>query len=115
MSSEEVGTLKAEIAALAQQVAALTQQVGQQEAALLAKKSFVPDEYGWVLLLAGAGFFITSAMLGGPVMNARKQYNVPLPNLYATPGYHDKAEAFNRVQRGHQNMFETLTTVAKQN
>ena len=28
-------------------------------------------------------------------------------NLYATPKHHDKADEFNRIQRGHQNMFET--------
>jgi hypothetical protein len=30
--------------------------------------------------------------------------------MYATPGVHKEADAFNRVQRGHQNMFETLST-----
>jgi MAPEG family len=30
------------------------------------------------------------------------------PNLYAVPGYHKDADAFNRVQRGHQNVLETL-------
>jgi glutathione S-transferase len=35
-------------------------------------------------------------------MKARKQYSVDYPNLYATPGYHKEADAFNRVQRGHQ-------------
>ena len=45
-------------------------------------------------------------------MKARKQYNVPYPNLYATPGYHKDADAFNRVQRGHQNGFEYVTTLS---
>jgi hypothetical protein len=31
--------------------------------------------------------------------------------VYATPGVHEKADEFNRVQRGHQNMFETLPSV----
>lgn len=35
---------------------------------------------------------------------------VQYPNLYATPGYHKEADAFNRVQRGHQNMFENMST-----
>ena len=35
-------------------------------------------------------------------MKARKEFNVQYPNLYATPGYHKDADAFNRVQRGHQ-------------
>ncbi len=46
-----------------------------------------------------------------PVMMARKKFNVQYPNLYATPGFHKNADAFNRVQRGHQNMYESLTTV----
>ena len=29
------------------------------------------------------------------------------PRSYATPGVHDKADSFNRVQRGHQNFIET--------
>ena len=37
-----------------------------------------------------------------PVMKARKEFGVEYPNLYATPGYHKEADAFNRVQRGHQ-------------
>eukprot|EP00964_Phaeocystis_antarctica_P065305 scaffold39376_cov75-Phaeocystis_antarctica.AAC.3 len=44
-------------------------------------------------------------------MSARKKFNVPLPNLYGVPGVHDKADDFNRVQRGHQNMFETMSGV----
>ena len=35
-------------------------------------------------------------------MKARAKYDVQYPNLYATPGYHKEADAFNRVQRGHQ-------------
>ena len=41
-------------------------------------------------------------------MGARKKFGVPYPNLDATPGFHKEADAFNRVQRGHQNMFETM-------
>ena len=37
-----------------------------------------------------------------PVMKARKEFGVEYPNLYATPVYHKEADAFNRVQRGHQ-------------
>jgi glutathione S-transferase len=33
------------------------------------------------------------------------------PNLYATSGFHKEADAFNRVQRGHQNYFENITLV----
>lgn len=43
-------------------------------------------------------------------MKARKDYDVQYPNLYATPGYHKQADDFNRVQRGHQNSLEVMTT-----
>jgi len=42
------------------------------------------------------------------VMRARKKLNVAYPNLYAVPGVHEKADAFNRVQRGHQNYLENV-------
>jgi len=42
-------------------------------------------------------------------MTARKKYNVHYPNLYATPGYHKEADEFNRVQRGHQKIYEHLS------
>jgi glutathione S-transferase len=70
----------------------------------------VPDNYGYVILTCVVGQMVTSTFMGGPVMSARKKYNVPYPNLYATPGYHKDADAFNRIQRGHQNMFELLPT-----
>ena len=41
-------------------------------------------------------------------MKARKELDVLYPNLYATPGHHKNADAFNRVQRGHQALFEQL-------
>ena len=73
----------------------------------------VPANYGYTILSTCVGsLFLVPTYMGGPVMTARKDYNVPYPNLYATPGVHEKADAFNRVQRGHQNMFETLTTFA---
>lgn len=62
----------------------------------------VPEMYPYTLLSATAVPFVTSFLMGGKVMTARKTYDVPLPNLYATPGVHEKADAFNRVQRGHQ-------------
>lgn len=70
----------------------------------------VPDNYGYVILTCAVLPVITSFNMGGPVMKARKEFDVPYPNLYGTPGYHKKADEFNRVQRGHQNMFETLGT-----
>jgi glutathione S-transferase len=70
----------------------------------------VPDNYGYVVLSCVLGQLVTIVYMGGPVMNARKTFDVPYPNLYATPGYHKEADAFNRIQRGHQNMFELLPT-----
>ena len=68
----------------------------------------VPNEYGWVVLGAGVGSVITNLYLSGPVMKARKDFSVPYPNLYATPGVHKQADDFNRVQRSHQNYMEML-------
>jgi len=68
----------------------------------------VPNTYGWVVLGAGVGSVICNIVLGGPVMKARKQLDVPLPNLYATPGVHKHADEFNRIQRSHQNYMEML-------
>ena len=62
----------------------------------------LPDEYPYVLFAAIVAPFITSFVMGGKVMSARKKFNVQYPNLYATPGFHKEADEFNRVQRGHQ-------------
>uniref|UniRef100_A0A7R9VS57 Microsomal glutathione S-transferase 3 n=1 Tax=Pseudictyota dubia TaxID=2749911 RepID=A0A7R9VS57_9STRA len=68
----------------------------------------VPSEYGYVVIGCVLGPSILSFMMGGPVMKARKKYNVQYPNLYATPGFHKNADEFNRVQRGHQAVLESL-------
>ena len=68
----------------------------------------IPENYKYAVLGAVVVPFVANMIIGGPVMAARKSMNVPYPNLYATPGVHDKADAFNRIQRGHQNMFETV-------
>ena len=68
----------------------------------------VPAEYGYVLMTCVVCPFFTSMALGTVVMNARKEYKVEYPNLYATPGFHKEADKFNRVQRGHQSALETL-------
>ena len=68
----------------------------------------VPQNYGYVLLTCVVGPFVSYTLMGGNVMAARKKYNVDYPNLYAAPGFHKEADAFNRVQRGHQSMIETL-------
>lgn len=71
----------------------------------------VPESYGYVILSTVVGsLFLVPTLMGVPVMTARKECDVPYPNLYATPGYHKRADEFNRVQRGHQNMFESLGT-----
>jgi len=71
----------------------------------------IPAHYGYTMLSATALPFITNLFLGGPVMAARKKFDVQYPNLYATPGHHKHADEFNRVQRGHQNLFESLPHV----
>ena len=68
----------------------------------------VPKEYGWVVLGAGIGSAVCNIVLSGAVMKGRKELDVPLPNLYATPGFHKKADDFNRIQRSHQNYMEML-------
>lgn len=70
----------------------------------------VPDSYGYVILSCLVGQLVASNVMGGKVMNARKEYKVGYPNCYATPGFHKEADTFNRIQRGHQNFFESLTT-----
>jgi len=70
----------------------------------------IPSEYGYVILSTAVLPFITFTFLGSKVMIARKEMDVPYPNLYATPEYHKQADAFNRVQRGHQSMIETLVS-----
>lgn len=63
----------------------------------------VPAQYGYTVLSTCVfSLFIVPVYMGGPVMNARKEFNVQYPNLYATPGVHKQADEFNRVQRGHQ-------------
>ncbi len=63
-------------------------------------------------------YFLVGQVLGGLVNAARGRYKISLPNLYANAamflkdGKVDEAamaargDAFNRVQRGHQHMFE---------
>ena len=43
----------------------------------------VPDLYPYVLLSATVVPFVTSTVMGGKVMGARKLYNVQYPNLCA--------------------------------
>lgn len=62
---------------------------------------------GWgVFAVANVGSF-----LGGSVVLARIQYNVKLPNLYATPSDKKGHVQFNTIQRSHQNFVETYAAV----
>jgi glutathione S-transferase len=76
--------------------------------------------------LAVVLYLIEHMVMGGFVGQARTKYGIPYPSMYAIPGtprYYDEsmkpkenpmadtisnedAFAFNRVQRGHQNMIE---------
>jgi glutathione S-transferase len=67
----------------------------------------LPPHYGVTILGCGVAPMITSIVLGGNVMNARKELDVQYPNLYGVPGVHKNADAFNLIQRGHQNMLES--------
>jgi glutathione S-transferase len=68
----------------------------------------LPDDYGYVILTTVFCHMIVTSFMGHRVMQGREKYKVGYPNLYATPGYHKEADAFNRLQRGHQNFIETL-------
>lgn len=68
----------------------------------------VPDGYGYVVFTAGVLPSVTNLVLQTFVMKARKQFDVQYPNLYGVPGFHKMADEFNRVQRGHQHLFESL-------
>jgi glutathione S-transferase len=70
-------------------------------------QSLLPDGYGFAAFLWIPGMYMFHWVLSGSVISARKEFNVKLPNLYAVPGVHKKADEFNAVQRGHMNMMET--------
>jgi hypothetical protein len=54
------------------------------------------SEYGYVIIGSVIVPTIGLMMMGGNVMEARKKYNVKYPNLYAVPGVHKDADAFNQ-------------------
>merc|ERR1719272_325809 len=69
----------------------------------------IPNDFGLVLGAIGATW-ITNYYLMMKVGSARKQYGIKYPALYAPPGHKDE-EAFNNVQRGHQNYLEAFAAV----
>ena len=64
--------------------------------------------FGYAILIWVPGHYLLNWILGAKVGSARKALDVPVPNLYATPGKHKHANEFNAIQRGHQNMLEHL-------
>eukprot|EP01065_Artemidia_motanka_P023732 TRINITY_DN28395_c0_g1_i3.p1 TRINITY_DN28395_c0_g1~~TRINITY_DN28395_c0_g1_i3.p1 ORF type:complete len:227 (+),score=19.61 TRINITY_DN28395_c0_g1_i3:63-743(+) len=68
-----------------------------------------PRAYALVWLINGIASSFVLLVLGMRVGKARRQYGVPLPQMYATGDSAD-AVAFNCVQRGHQHAFETYTS-----
>ena len=55
--------------------------------------------FGYSALVWIPGMFVYGMMAAQPVMKARKQFDVKYPNLYAVPGHHKNADAFNGIQR----------------
>ena len=47
----------------------------------------LPDGYGYVILGCGVAPLLANIYMGGPVMKARKEMDVPYPNLYAVVCY----------------------------
>merc|ERR1719171_2802501 len=63
--------------------------------------------FGWSALCWIPGMMLYGFIAMGPVMRARKAFDVQYPNLYGVPGVHKHADEFNKIQRGHQNMLES--------
>ncbi|DBB06139.1 hypothetical protein WJX82_010962 [Trebouxia sp. C0006] len=65
----------------------------------------VPPQYGYVLITLILSILTIHIFMPITVGKARKKYGVGYPNLYAEPS-NKNANAFNCVQRGHQNSLE---------
>jgi glutathione S-transferase len=69
----------------------------------------VPAEYGYVIAVGVASFLVCNVWMSVKVGGARKKYGLEYPHLYASKDTisDEKARnAFNCVQRGHQNTLE---------
>lgn len=66
------------------------------------------QKHGLVLGTAVLGIAVVNGWMSFRVGKARKQYKVPYPTMYADPKTITDADAFNCVQRGHQNTLENL-------
>eukprot|EP00992_Anisonema_acinus_P009708 TRINITY_DN5902_c0_g1_i1.p1 TRINITY_DN5902_c0_g1~~TRINITY_DN5902_c0_g1_i1.p1 ORF type:complete len:142 (+),score=28.38 TRINITY_DN5902_c0_g1_i1:33-458(+) len=69
----------------------------------------IPADFGYVVLVVGLSW-IMNIFLIVQVAQARKKYNVQYPNLYAPTG-HKHAEAFDCIQRAHQNTLENFAPI----
>eukprot|EP01013_Petalomonas_cantuscygni_P010692 TRINITY_DN2387_c0_g1_i2.p1 TRINITY_DN2387_c0_g1~~TRINITY_DN2387_c0_g1_i2.p1 ORF type:complete len:153 (+),score=18.24 TRINITY_DN2387_c0_g1_i2:107-565(+) len=66
--------------------------------------NYLPPSYPWTIVVFATSWFV-NILLSIQVSRARKKYNVRYPKLYAD-GSKIEAEAFNCVQRAHQNFLE---------
>jgi glutathione S-transferase len=66
--------------------------------------------FGLVILSNVIGSSFALIVLGTRVGRARKEYDVPLPVMYADASHGENGVKFNNVQRGHQNALETYSS-----
>nr|AFO84301.1 glutathione S-transferase [Prorocentrum minimum]AGO03486.1 microsomal glutathione S-transferase [Prorocentrum minimum] len=70
----------------------------------------VPDNFGYCVVAVGVSWFM-NFFLSIRVMQARKEYGVDYPFLYAE-STNEHHRDFNSVQRAHQNTLETWAPVS---